>query len=48
MRRICGLVDQHVRIPAGCVIGHDAEADRDRFALSAGGVVVVPKGAQLD
>jgi glucose-1-phosphate adenylyltransferase len=42
------IVDKHVRVPAGCVIGHDAEADRDRFALSAAGIAVVPKGAQLD
>jgi glucose-1-phosphate adenylyltransferase len=42
------IVDKRVRIPAGAVIGHDLEADRERFSVSAGGVVVIPKGAQLD
>jgi glucose-1-phosphate adenylyltransferase len=42
------IVDKRVRIPAGASVGHDVEADRDRFTVSAGGVVVIPKGAQLD
>ena len=42
------IVDKRVRIPAGASVGHDGEADRDRFTVSAGGVVVIPKGAQLD
>jgi glucose-1-phosphate adenylyltransferase len=46
VRRV--IVDKAVRVPAGAVIGHDPQADRERFAVSPGGVVVVPKGAQLD
>jgi glucose-1-phosphate adenylyltransferase len=42
------IVDKHVRIPPGTVVGHDAEADRERFAVSGDGVLVIPKGAQLD
>ena len=42
------IVDKHVRIPPGAVIGHDAEADRERFTVSTEGVVVIPKGARLD
>jgi glucose-1-phosphate adenylyltransferase len=42
------IVDKSVRIPPGASVGHDAEADRQRFTVSAGGVVVIPKGAQLD
>ena len=42
------IVDKHVRIPAGAVLGYDPEADRERFAVSADGVLVIPKGAQLD
>ena len=42
------IVDKSVRIPPGASVGHDAEADQQRFTVSAGGVVVIPKGAQLD
>jgi glucose-1-phosphate adenylyltransferase len=42
------IVDKSVRIPPGASVGHDAEADRQRFTVSAEGVVVIPKGAQLD
>jgi glucose-1-phosphate adenylyltransferase len=42
------IVDKSVRIPPHVSIGHDAEADRERFTVSAGGVVVIAKGAQLD
>jgi glucose-1-phosphate adenylyltransferase len=42
------IVDKHVRVPAGAVIGYDPDADRERFAVSSGGIVVIPKGAQLD
>ncbi len=38
------IVDKRVRIPPGDRIGFDRDADRARFPVSAGGVVVVPKG----
>ena len=33
-----------MRIAPGVEIGVDPEADRERFKVSAGGVVVIPKG----
>jgi glucose-1-phosphate adenylyltransferase len=41
------IVDKNVRIAPGARIGVDPEADRERFTLSAGGVVVIPKGATV-
>jgi glucose-1-phosphate adenylyltransferase len=38
------IVDKNVRIEDGARIGVDPEEDRRRFAVSAGGVVVVGKG----
>jgi glucose-1-phosphate adenylyltransferase len=37
------IIDKHVRVPAGEVIGYDLEQDKQRFTVSAGGIVVVPK-----
>ncbi|HKC52260.1 MAG TPA: glucose-1-phosphate adenylyltransferase [Myxococcota bacterium] len=37
------IVDKGVRIPAGETIGYDLEADRERFTVSEGGVVVVSR-----
>ncbi len=37
------IVDKGVRIPAGETIGYDLEADRKRFTVSEGGVVVVSR-----
>ena len=37
------IIDKHVRIPEGAVIGHDLEADRKRYEVSPGGIVVIPK-----
>jgi glucose-1-phosphate adenylyltransferase len=42
------IVDKGVRVPSGVEIGYDLEADRRRFTVSEGGVVVVPKGMRLD
>jgi glucose-1-phosphate adenylyltransferase len=42
------IVDKNVRIAAGAQIGVDAEADRERFVVSDGGVVVVGKGAVVE
>jgi glucose-1-phosphate adenylyltransferase len=41
------IVDKNVRIAEGAQIGVDAEADRERFTMSAAGVVVIPKGATV-
>ncbi|HZX53551.1 MAG TPA: glucose-1-phosphate adenylyltransferase, partial [Ilumatobacteraceae bacterium] len=41
------VIDKNVEIPAGRVIGHDAEADRCDFAVSDRGVVVVEKDRRL-
>jgi glucose-1-phosphate adenylyltransferase len=41
------IVDKAVRIPAGMEIGYDLELDRERFTVSDGGVVVIPKGMRL-
>jgi glucose-1-phosphate adenylyltransferase len=42
MRRV--IVDRHNMIDANSEIGFDAEADRARFEVTPGGVVVVPRG----
>ena len=42
------IVDKGVQIPAGTIIGFDAEADRRRFDVSPGGVVAVPCNAVFD
>ena len=42
------IVDKRVRIPAGAVIGYDEKRDKARFAVSEGGIVVVPKGASVE
>ncbi|HTZ73896.1 MAG TPA: glucose-1-phosphate adenylyltransferase [Candidatus Aquilonibacter sp.] len=35
------IIDRHVDLPEGTVIGYDLEADRARYSVSDGGVVVV-------
>ena len=35
------IIDRHVDLPEGTVIGHDPEADRARYDISQGGIVVV-------
>jgi glucose-1-phosphate adenylyltransferase len=35
------VVDKHVRIPPGAIIGYDLDADRRRYETTAGGVVVL-------
>jgi glucose-1-phosphate adenylyltransferase len=42
------IVDKNVRIAPGARIGVDPEADRARFTVSAGGVVVIPKGQTVE
>ncbi len=38
------IVDKNVRIEPGAQVGVDAEADRKRFVISDGGVIVIGKG----
>jgi glucose-1-phosphate adenylyltransferase len=42
------IVDKNVRIADGAQVGVDPEADRERFAVSPGGVVVIGKGAVVE
>ena len=42
------IIDKGVRVPAGTEIGFDAERDRKRFTITAGGVAVVPKEMQFE
>ena len=42
------IVDKAVQIAPGAQIGVDAEADRERFHISRGGIVVIAKGATVD
>ena len=41
------IIDKDVYIPAGTIIGYDPEEDAKRFSVSPGGVVVIPKGAEV-
>jgi glucose-1-phosphate adenylyltransferase len=41
------IIDKDVVIEPGAKIGVDLEADRERFTVSDGGIVVVPKGARV-
>ncbi len=41
------IVDKHVRIPPGVVIGQDPEEDARRFTLTKGGIAVVPRGLEF-
>jgi glucose-1-phosphate adenylyltransferase len=42
------IIDKHVRVPAGERIGYDLESDRERFTVSPGGIVVVPKSFRFE
>jgi glucose-1-phosphate adenylyltransferase len=41
------IIDKGVRVPDGMKIGYDLEKDRERFFVSDGGIVVIPKGQIL-
>jgi glucose-1-phosphate adenylyltransferase len=41
------IIDKNVQVPPGARIGVDPDADRDRFTLSEGGVVVIGKGQKI-
>jgi glucose-1-phosphate adenylyltransferase len=38
------IIDKDVAVPPDCRIGLDEAADRERFFVSEGGIVVIPKG----
>ncbi len=42
------IVDKNVEIPDGARVGVDLELDRDRFAVSPGGIVVIGKGQKVE
>ncbi len=42
------ILDKDVRVPPGLVIGEDPEEDRERYMVTVGGVVVIPRGMQLE
>jgi glucose-1-phosphate adenylyltransferase len=42
------IVDKNVRIAPGAQVGVDPQADRARFHVSDGGIVVIGKGATVD
>jgi glucose-1-phosphate adenylyltransferase len=41
------IVDKDVVVEPGAEVGVDVEADRERFKVSDGGIVVIPKGARV-
>ena len=41
------IIDKDVYVPAGTIIGYDSKADKERFHVSPGGIVVIPKGAEV-
>ncbi|GAB6145280.1 glucose-1-phosphate adenylyltransferase [Desulfocicer niacini] len=41
------ILDQEVTVADGTVIGENPELDRQRFQVSDGGIVVIPKGAMV-
>ena len=41
------IIDKHVVIQPGTVIGHDPEEDANRFETTEEGIVVIPKGAEI-
>ncbi len=42
------IVDKDVEIPPGAEIGFDPVRDQQRFGITSGGIVVIPKRAKLD
>ena len=41
------ILDKNVVVPPGARIGVDLDADRERYTVSAGGVVVLGKGEKV-
>ena len=42
------IVDRYNVLPAGIVVGHDADADRARFHIDPSGIVIVPRGEHTE
>jgi glucose-1-phosphate adenylyltransferase len=42
------ILDKNVQIDEGAQIGVDPEADRERFVVSDGGIVVIGKGEKVE
>jgi glucose-1-phosphate adenylyltransferase len=42
------IVDKGVKIPPHTTIGYDIEEDRQRFTVTESGIVVVPKGVEIE
>jgi len=42
------IIDKGVRIPPHTTIGYDLELDRQRYTVTDTGIVVVPKGAEIE
>jgi len=42
------IIDKHVKVPPGTVIGYDRAEDEKRFFLSEAGIVVIPVGYAWD
>ena len=41
------IIDKEVKVPPGTEIGYDLREDRERFFVSNGGIVVIPKGMEV-
>jgi len=42
------IIDKHVEVPPGTVIGYDPEEDRRRFQVTESGIVIIPKGMRIE
>jgi len=42
------IIDKDVRIPPKTIIGYDLKMDRRRFHVTPGGIVVIPKGIEIN
>jgi glucose-1-phosphate adenylyltransferase len=42
------IIDKYVKVPAGMEIGYDLDQDRKLFTVTDSGIVVIPKGMQIE